>query len=91
MGHLIIVPSDITRFPLVSSNSLPFLLTGDIEDQTAGAGQIGRRYFAVGYFAQDKPDPMNDVCERFRMGTFSSGAYRPLTSPDLLDCRVASA
>jgi hypothetical protein len=34
---------------------------------------------------------MNAVCERFRMVTFSSGAYRPLTSPDLLDVRVASA
>jgi hypothetical protein len=34
---------------------------------------------------------MNSVWERFRMGTFSSGAYRPLTSPDLLDVRVASA
>jgi hypothetical protein len=34
---------------------------------------------------------MNAVCERFRMVTFSSGAYRPLTSPDLLDARVASA
>jgi hypothetical protein len=34
---------------------------------------------------------MNAVCERFRMVTFPSGAYRPLTSPDLLDVRVASA
>jgi hypothetical protein len=32
---------------------------------------------------------MSDVSERLRMGTFSSGAYRPLTSPDLLDVRVA--
>jgi len=56
-----------------------------------GTGQIGRCYFADGYFAEDKPDPMNAVCERFRMGTFSSGAYLPLTSPDLLDVRVASA
>jgi hypothetical protein len=64
---------------------------GDIEDQTLGTGQIGRRYFADGYFAEDKPNPMNAVCERFRMVTFSSGAYRPLTSPDLLDVRVASA
>jgi hypothetical protein len=36
-------------------------------------------------------DSMNAVCERFRMRTFSSSAYRPLTSPDLLDVRVASA
>ena len=64
---------------------------GDIEDQTLGTGQIGRRYFADVYFAEDKPNPMNAVCERFRMETFSSGAYRPLTSPDLLDVRVASA
>jgi hypothetical protein len=34
---------------------------------------------------------MSAVCERFRAGTFSFGAYRPLTSPDLLDVRVASA
>ncbi len=54
-------------------------------------GQIGRRHFAYGYFAQDKPDPMNAVCERYRMGPFSSGAYRPLTSPDLLEVRFASA
>jgi len=32
---------------------------GDIEDQTLGAGQIGRRDFADGYFAEDKPNPMN--------------------------------
>ena len=64
---------------------------GDIEDQTFGTGQIGRRYFADGYFAEDKPNSMTAVYERFRMGTFSSGAYRPLTSPDLLDVRVASA
>jgi hypothetical protein len=64
---------------------------GDIEDQTIGAGQIGRRHLADGYFAQDKPDPMNAVCERFRMGPFSSGAYRHLTSPDLLEVRFASA
>ena len=43
-----------------------------------------------GYFAEDKPNPTSDVSERFRMGTFSFGAYRPLTSPDLLDVRVAS-
>jgi hypothetical protein len=34
---------------------------------------------------------MNSIWERFRMGVFSSGAYRPLTSPDLLNIRVASA
>ena len=64
---------------------------GDIEDQTLGTGQIGRRYFADGYFAEDKPNPMSAVWNRFRMGPFSFGAYRPLTSPDLLDVRVASA
>jgi hypothetical protein len=64
---------------------------GDFEDQTVGPGQIGRRYLADKYFAEDTLDPMNGVCERFRMGTFSSGACRPLTSPDLLNVRVASA
>jgi hypothetical protein len=64
---------------------------GNIEDQTLGTGQIGRRYFADGYFAEDKPNPMSAVWNRFRMGPFSLGAYRPLTSPDLLDPRVASA
>jgi hypothetical protein len=64
---------------------------GDIEDQTIGARQIGRRYLADGHFTEDKPDPMNSIWERFWMGTFSSSAYRPLTSPDLLNVRVASA
>ena len=64
---------------------------GDFKDQTVGTGQIGRRDFADRYFAEDKSDPMSDVCERFRMGPFSSGAYRPLTSPDLLEARFASA
>ena len=64
---------------------------GDIEDQTLGTGQIGRRYFADGYFAEDKPNPMSAVWNRFRMGPFSFGAYRPLTSPDLPDARIASA
>jgi len=64
---------------------------GNIEDQTLGTGQIGRRYFADGYFAEDKPNPMSVVWNRFRMGPFSFGAYRPLTSPDLLNARVASA
>jgi len=64
---------------------------GNVEDQTAGAGQAGRRHPADRYFAEDKPDPMNVVGERFRMGPFSSGAYRPLTSPDLLEVRFASA
>src|ERR1700733_1485177 len=79
---------------------------GDIEDQTFGAGQIGRRYFADGYFAEDKPNPMSAVweCSRMgvfsngsvlewecsRMGPFSFGAYRPLTFPDLPDARFAS-
>jgi hypothetical protein len=64
---------------------------GDIEDQTLGTGQIGRRYFADGYLAEDKPNPMSAVWNRSRMGPFSFGAYRPLTSPNLLDVRVASA
>jgi hypothetical protein len=64
---------------------------GDIEDQMIGTGQVGRRYFADRYFAEDKPNPMNAACERSRTGTFSFGAYRPVTSPDLLDVRVASA
>jgi hypothetical protein len=34
---------------------------------------------------------MRAIWNRFRMGPFSSGAYRPLTSPDLPDARVASA
>ncbi len=64
---------------------------GDIEDQTFGTGQIGRRYFADRYFAEDKPNPMSAVWSCSRMEPFSFGAYRPLTSPDLLDARVASA
>ncbi len=64
---------------------------GDIEDQTFGTGQIGRRYFADGYFAEDKPNPMSAVWDRSRMEPFSFRAYRPLTSPDLPDVRVASA
>jgi hypothetical protein len=32
---------------------------GDFEDQTVGTGQIGRRDFADGYFAEDKPNSMN--------------------------------
>jgi hypothetical protein len=48
-----------------------------------GAGQIGRRYFADGYFAENKPNPMSAVWNRSRMGPFSFCAYRPLTSPDL--------
>jgi hypothetical protein len=34
---------------------------------------------------------MSAVCKCSRVGPFSLGAYRPLTSPDLLDVRVASA
>ena len=64
---------------------------GNIEDQTLGTGQAGRRDFADGYFAEDKPNPMSAVWNDFGMGPFSSGAYRPLTSPDFLDVRVASA
>src|SRR5215469_13106507 len=47
----------------------------------------GRRYFADGYFAEDKLNPMSAVWNRSRMEPFSFGAYRPLTSPDLLDVR----
>ncbi len=64
---------------------------GNVEDQTASTGQAGRRHPADRYFAEDKPDPMNVVDERFRMRPFSSGAYRPLTSLDLLGVRLASA
>jgi hypothetical protein len=64
---------------------------GDIEDQTIGTGQIGRRDFADGHFAEDKPNPMSAVWNRSRMEPFSFGAHRPLTSPDLPDVRVASA
>jgi hypothetical protein len=46
---------------------------------------------ADGYFVRDKLDPINSSWERFRMGTFSSGGYRSLTSPDLLNVRVAGA
>jgi hypothetical protein len=64
---------------------------GDIEDQTLGTRQIGRRDFADGYFAEDKPNPMSAACDCSRVGPFSLGAYRPLTSPDLRNARVASA
>ena len=64
---------------------------GDFEDQTVGTGQIGRRDFADGYFAEDEPNPMSAVWNRSGMGPFSFGAYRPLTSPDLPNARVASA
>jgi len=45
----------------------------------------------TGDFAEDQPNPMIAIWERFRMGPFSSGAYRPLTSPDVPNVRVASA
>ena len=64
---------------------------GNVKDQALGTGQIGRRYFADGYFAEDKPNPMSAVWDRSRMEPFSFRAYRPLTSPDLPDARVASA
>ena len=67
------------------------VLAGNIEDQAPGAGQTGRRDFADGYLAEDKPNPMNAVDGRFRMEPFSSSAYRPLTSPNLPDVRTASA
>ena len=70
---------------------IPQIPAGNIEDQALGTGQIGRRYFADGYFAEDKPNPMSAVWNRSRTGPFSFGAYRPLTSPDLLEVRVASA
>jgi hypothetical protein len=40
---------------------------------------------ADGSLAENKPNPMSDVSERFGMGPFLFGAYRPLTSPDLPD------
>src|SRR5205814_2787616 len=58
---------------------------GNIEDQTFGTGQVGRRDFADRYFAEDKRNSMSAVWNRFRMGPFSFRAYRPLTSPDLPD------
>ena len=64
---------------------------GDIEDQALGTRQTSRRDFADGYFAKDKPNPVSVVCERFRMAPFSSGAHRPLISPDLVDTRTVSA
>jgi hypothetical protein len=64
---------------------------GNVEDKTLGTGQIGRRYFADRYFAEDKPHPMSAVWNCSGMGPFSFGAYRPLTSPDLLEVRLASA
>jgi type IV secretory pathway TrbD component len=58
---------------------------GDIEDQTFGTGQIGRRYFADRYFAEDKPNPMSAVWERSRVGAFSGGTIlvRRLSSPNI--------
>ena len=67
------------------------VLAGNIEDQALGTGQIGRRDFADGYFAEDEPNPMSAVWNRSGMGPFSFSSYRPLTSPDLPDARVASA
>jgi len=64
---------------------------GNVEDQTLGTGQIGRCDFAHRHFAEDKPHPMSAVWNCSRMGRFSLGAYRPLTSPDLPDVRVARA
>jgi hypothetical protein len=34
---------------------------------------------------------MSAACDCSRVGPFSLGAYRPLTSPDLRNARVASA
>jgi hypothetical protein len=45
----------------------------------------------TGILPKTNLNTMNAVRECFRMGRFSSGAYRPLTSPDLLEVRVASA
>ena len=64
---------------------------GDIQDQAVGTGQIGRRYFSDGDLAEDKPNPMSAAWNRSGMGPFSFGAYRPLTSPDLPEVRVARA
>ena len=35
---------------------------GDIQDETLGTGQIGRRDFAHGYFAEGKPNPTSAIC-----------------------------
>jgi hypothetical protein len=53
--------------------------------------RIGTTGVVDGYFVDHKPNPTNATWERFRMEEFSSGAYGPLTSPDFLDIRVASA
>jgi hypothetical protein len=48
-------------------------------------GDFGRRRLADGNFAEDRPNSMNSIFrERYRMETFSSSAYRSVTSPDLL-------
>src|SRR5437899_2803643 len=75
------------RLPAPQQPTSEHVSAGDIEDQTFGTGQVGRRHSP----AENKPSPMNDASERFGMGPFSFGAYRPLTSPDLLEVRVASA
>ncbi len=53
---------------------------GNIEDQALGTGQIGRRYFADGYFAEDKPNPMSVVLDRSGNGTI---LVRRLSSPNI--------
>ena len=50
---------------------------GNIEDQTLGTGQIGRRYFADGYFAEDKPYPMSAVWNRLGMDHSRSALIVP--------------
>jgi hypothetical protein len=64
---------------------------GNIEDQTLGTGQIGRRYFADGCFAEDKPNPMSAVWNRFRMDHSRSALSSPNFPPDLPDVKDASA
>ena len=79
--------------PVRLGNSLHFheqIPAGNVKDQALGTGQIGRRYLADRHFAEDKPNPMSAVWNRSRMEPLSFGAYRPLTSPDLLEVGVAS-
>src|SRR5260370_1826119 len=81
----------IRSYPHRSDLSFILAKSGNIRrSMRRCARQIGRCYFADGYFAEDKPNSTSDVCDGSRMGPFSLSAYRPLTSPDLLGVRVAS-
>src|SRR5260370_5226058 len=81
----------IRSYPHRSDLSFILAKSGNIRrSMRRCARQIGRCYFADGYFAEDKPNSTSDVCDGSRMGPFSLSAYRPLTPPDLLGVRVAS-